>query len=167
MMTVLESLLGRRLGSLSARAVEFSERIIVLAAGLLVLMAIVIAAVTLYELFFQGLRINLRSIETVGGLQDGVQAVFAGVLLLMLGLELLETLKNYFIDSQIRTEVILVVALIAVARHVMVIDIEHTRGSVLAGAAILTLALAVSYRLVRVQRTTAGTGPPQAPPETR
>ena len=127
--------------------------------------AIVIAAITLYELFFQGVRTNFRSIETIGGLQEGVQAVFAGVLLLMLGLELLETLKNYFIDSQIRTEVILVVALIAVARHVMVIDIAHTSGEVLIGAAVLTLALAMSYRLVRVRRAKAGEEPARAPPD--
>ena len=155
MMTVLESLLGRRLGALAARAVRFSERIIVLAAGLLVLAAIGIAAITLYELFIQGVRTNLRSIESIDALQEGVQSVFAGVLLLMLGLELLETLKNYFIDSQIRTEVILIVALIAVARHVMVIDIAHASGGVLLGSAVLTLALAASYRLVRTRRAKA------------
>jgi len=75
------------------------------------------------------------------------------VLLLMLGLELLETLKTYFKHYHIRTEVILVVAMIAVGRHIIQFDFEHTSGSVLAGMAGLILALAMSYYLVGARST--------------
>jgi len=83
--------------------------------------------------------------------QVAIQKVFAGVLLLMLGLELLETLKTYFRQYHIRTEVILVVAIIAVGRHIIQFDFEHASGSVLAGMALLIVALAVSYYLVRAR----------------
>ena len=49
----------------------------------------------------------------------------------------------------IRTEVILVVAMIAVGRHIIQFDFEHASGSVLAGIAMLMLALSASYFLVR------------------
>ena len=142
----------RRLAGAGLRIVRFGEIFVVAAAGLLVLTAIFLAAVTLFELVFVGVQRNLGSIESIGALQEGVQSVFAGVLLLMLGLELLETLKSYFVDSEIRIEVILVVALIAVSRHVMVIDVEHSSGIVLIGSAALTVALAASYWLVRSRR---------------
>ena len=78
----------------------------------------------------------------------------------MLGLELLETLKTYFEDYQIRTEVIVVVALIAVGRHIILIDFEHASAPVLFGTAVLIVALAVSYYLIRAGRSRALDGPP-------
>jgi uncharacterized membrane protein (DUF373 family) len=136
----------------SERIVRLSEVIVVSAAGLLVVASVTLAAGTMFALFINGLRRGLQSIDSIQDLQVAVQRVFAGVLLLMLGLELLETLKSYFTESRIKIEVILIVALIAVGRHIMLIDIEHTDGAVLLGAAALTLALALSYILVRSRR---------------
>jgi uncharacterized membrane protein (DUF373 family) len=48
-------------------------------------------------------------------------------------------------------QIILVVAMIAVTRHVMLVDLEHTEWTTLVGAAALILALAISYVLVRRQ----------------
>ena len=150
-----------RLTLLSQRVTRVSEMVIVGAAGLLVIAAVVIAAGTLFVLFVRGVWNGLGSIDTIESLQTAVQRLFAGVLLLVLGLEILETLKNYFQDSRIRIEVILIVALIAVSRHVMLIDLEHTPGTVLLGAAALVLALAASYWLVRA-RPGARAGDPRS-----
>ena len=46
------------------------------------------------------------------------------------------------------------VALIAVARHVMLLELDQTSGAVLLGSAALILALAASYWLVRGRRQT-------------
>jgi uncharacterized membrane protein (DUF373 family) len=136
--------------------VHVSEIIIVTASGLLVIVAVLIAAATLYVLFVRGLFRGMGQVASIDDLQNAVQRVFAGVLLLILGLELLDTLKNYFTNFQIRIEVILLVTLIAISRHVMLLDVEHTPGSVLIGAAVLILALAVSLRLMRAKRGSAG-----------
>jgi uncharacterized membrane protein (DUF373 family) len=146
----------RVLSAVGGRVARASEIIVVASAGILVMAAVLVAAAALFLLFYQGVRANLGVIESVEQLQAAVQSVFAGVLLLMLGLELLETLKSYFTESQIRIEVILVVALIAVARHLMLIDIAHADGLELLGAAALTLALAVSYVLIRRSRSRGG-----------
>jgi uncharacterized membrane protein (DUF373 family) len=137
---------------LGERIARNGEIIVVAVSGLLVLAAVMFASGTLVVLFADGVRANIGSVDTIAELQNGVQRVFAGVLLLMLGLELLETLKAYFTESQIRIEVILIVALIAVARHVMLLDIEHANADVLLGSAALTLALAASYWLVKWRR---------------
>jgi uncharacterized membrane protein (DUF373 family) len=146
---------GHRLTAAGERIVRIGEIVVVAAAALLVLAAVIVATAMLFVLFVEGIHADLRSIDSIPELQTAVQRVFAGVLLLMLGLELLETLKCYFTESQIRIEVILIVALIAVARHVMLLDVEHTGWAALFGSAALILALAASYWLVRSRRVAA------------
>jgi uncharacterized membrane protein (DUF373 family) len=103
---------------------------------------------------FAGLRVGLvATLESAGGLQVALQNVFGGVLLVLLGLELIDTLKVYFAEHSIRTEVILIVAMIAVGRHIIQIDYEHTSGLELIGMATIMVALAASYFLVKKSRT--------------
>ena len=125
------------------------EILIVGAAGLLLMLAVAVAAFLSYTLFISGVQSNLGSIDSVGEMQSAVQRVFAGVLLLLLGLELLETLKTYFSDFHVRTEVILIVAMIAVGRHIVQMDFEHMAPASVAGVAVLILALSISYVLIR------------------
>jgi uncharacterized membrane protein (DUF373 family) len=47
-------------------------------------------------------------------------------LTVILALELLETLKAYFAEHRVRLEVILIVSIIAVGRHALEIDFDHT-----------------------------------------
>jgi uncharacterized membrane protein (DUF373 family) len=137
----------------------------VVAVGLLLAVAVAIAVVVLYVLIFSGLRANIASLESLSTLQLALQNVFGGVLLVLLGLELIDTLRIYFIDHHIRTEVILVVAMIAVGRHIIQIDFEHTGGFELIGMAAITVALAVSYFLVKRARTQPDEAPPGTTPE--
>ena len=122
---------------------------IVAAAAVLLISAVAVATVVLYILFITGVRNHLTELTSLSEVQESVRRVFAGVLLLLLGLELLETLKLYFRHHTVKTETILIVAMIAVGRHIIQIDFEHTPGAVLAGTATLMLALSGSYVLVR------------------
>ena len=89
-------------------------------------------------------------IDSIAELQRAVQSLFAGVLLVVLGLELMDTLRNYFIEHRLRVEFLLIVALIAVARHVIQLDYEHTAPWLVASIALLILCLSASYVGVRV-----------------
>jgi uncharacterized membrane protein (DUF373 family) len=130
------------------------ETTVVVMVGLLLAVAVAIAVVVLYVALFAGLRVGLAAtLESAGGLQVALQNVFGGVLLVLLGLELIDTLKVYFAEHSIRTEVILIVAMIAVGRHIIQIDYEHTSGLELIGMATIMVALAVSYFLVKKSRT--------------
>jgi uncharacterized membrane protein (DUF373 family) len=66
----------------------------------------------------------------------------------LLGLELIETLKTYFAEHYVQIEGILIVAMIAAGRHIVQIDFDHLGGPTLVGAAALIVALAVGYFLV-------------------
>lgn len=144
------------------RVLTIFERLTVVAAGILVVLAVAVATVLLYVLFANGVLTNALTIGSVDEVQRAIQRVFAGVLLLLLGLELLETLKTYFTDYRFRTEVILVVAMIAVGRHVIQIDFEHVSGVTLLGIAALTLSLAASFVLVRMTPPRSGSAEQQA-----
>ena len=88
-------------------------------------------------------------IDSIAELQEAVQNLFAGVLLVVLGLELMDTLRNYFIEHRFRVEFLISVALIAVARHIIQLDYEHTAPSLLGAIALLVFVLAASYVGVR------------------
>jgi uncharacterized membrane protein (DUF373 family) len=130
------------------------ESTVVVAVGLVLALAVAIAVAELYLLIFESVRTGL-SLESLNSLQEGLQNVFGAVLLVLLGLELIDTLKVYFIDHEVRTEVILVVAMIAVGRHIIQIDYHDTGGLELIGMAAVVIALAVSYYLVKRARSSA------------
>jgi len=116
----------------------------VLAVGIIAAIAIVIL------LLFRGIPRAATEISSVAELQQAIQSLFAGVLLVVLGLELMETLRNYFIEHRLRVELLICVALIAVARHVIQLDYEHSNPWLVAAIAFLILSLAASYIGVRV-----------------
>ena len=88
-------------------------------------------------------------IDSIAELQQAVQALFAGVLLVVLGLELMDTLRNYFIEHRLRVEFLISVALIAVARHVIQLDYEHASPWLVIAIAVLIFSLAASYVGIR------------------
>jgi uncharacterized membrane protein (DUF373 family) len=135
--------------SKSERLLRWFEIVIIAALQVLLIMLIVIATITLYGLFFGGLRNNIGEIGSAEDLHGVLQKGFGGVLIVLLGLELMETLKTYFSEHHIRVEVILVVAIIAVGRHIIKLDFEHVSPSLLLGLGALTIALAAGYFLVR------------------
>ena len=135
------------------------EVVAVMAVELLLLVAVALAILVLFVLFIHGIRTNLGAIHTVVQMQVDLQRIFAGVLLVLLGLELVETLQNYFAERHVRVEVILIVAMIAIGRHIVQLDIERVSGSTLLGVAALIVALAVSYFLVERTRIESASTP--------
>jgi uncharacterized membrane protein (DUF373 family) len=121
-------------------------------------LGIVAAVADLVWLMIHELRRTVSNIETIEEFQSAVQALFAGVLLVVLGLELMDTLRNYFIEHRLRVELLLSVALIAVARHVIQLDYDHASPWLVIGIAFLVFSLAASYVGVRVLLRGAGDG---------
>jgi uncharacterized membrane protein (DUF373 family) len=117
-----------------------------------VTMAVGIAAavVVLVLLVLREFHRSWAQIDSIAELQGAAQSLFAGVLLVVLGLELMDTLRNYFIEHRLRVEFLISVALIAVARHVIQLDYEHAQPWLVASIALLILSLSASYVGVRV-----------------
>ena len=115
------------------------------------IMALGIAAAMfiLVLLVVREIGLSWGQIDSIAELQQAVQALFAGVLLVVLGLELLDTLRNYFIEHRFRVEFLISVALIAVARHIIQLDYEHASPWLVMAIALLIFSLAASYVGVR------------------
>jgi len=131
------------------KTTEWFEKGVLVAAQVLLMAVIVAMVIQLWVMFGSAIASQLSSIDSVPELVKSVQTAFSGVLLIILGLELMETLRVYFKSHRIRLETILAVAIIAIGRHVINLDVEHMAGSSLFGIAAIVLALACGFFLVR------------------
>lgn len=84
------------------------------------------------------------------GLQDLLE-VLGFFLMVLIALELLETIKAY-LENKFHLEVVVVVAMIAIARKIIIIDYKDTPPETLYGMAAVILALSVGYYLVKRAR---------------
>lgn len=80
---------------------------------------------------------------------QGLMELFSLILILLIGLELIETVKTYLEEGAVHVELVLLVAIIAIARKVVVWDFEKHSHTELYSLAAMVLALAVSYFLVK------------------
>ena len=75
--------------------------------------------------------------------------VFAFFLMVLIGLELVESIKMYLEDDVIHVEVVVLVAIIAVARKIIVIDYYSVSYEILLSIAALMIALSAGYFLLK------------------
>ncbi len=75
--------------------------------------------------------------------------VFGVFLLVLIGIELLDTIKVYFRRHVIHVEVVMLVALIAISRKIIVMDYGKYTGLELLGVATIIVALAGGYFLIK------------------
>jgi uncharacterized membrane protein (DUF373 family) len=75
--------------------------------------------------------------------------ILGNILLVLIGVELMHTVKIYLIDKSVHVEVILAVGLVAITRKVVLLDHSHVDGISLIGISAIILSLSVSYYLVR------------------
>ena len=75
--------------------------------------------------------------------------LFSLFLLVLIGVELLDTIRAYLKEHVVHEEVILGAALIAVARKVIVLDIKQYQGLQLVGIALIILAVTAAYWITK------------------
>ncbi|GBD97248.1 MAG TPA: phosphate-starvation-inducible E-like protein [Nitrospirae bacterium] len=78
--------------------------------------------------------------------------IFGLFLLVLIGIELLEMIKIYLEKNVIHVEVVFIVAMIAVGRKVVILDVKELPSLTLIGIAAIILALSVGYYLIKRNR---------------
>jgi uncharacterized membrane protein (DUF373 family) len=68
---------------------------------------------------------------------------------ILIALELLDNIAAYLRDHSIQVELVIVTSLIAVARKIIILDLEKITGTEIIGLAIAILALSISYWIIR------------------
>jgi uncharacterized membrane protein (DUF373 family) len=144
------------------RVVLAVESTTVVALQLLTLALVVGATIVLFVLAFGAVE-RVTNIASVDHLLEAVQRSIAGILVVVLCLEILETLKAYFRDHYVRLEVILVVAIISISRHLVQLDLEHSEPMYLVGLSAVMLSLTAGYFLVKKALYTFPTAQPDSP----
>jgi len=90
---------------------------------------------------------------------DELLDIFGVFLLVLIGIELLETLKAYVREREIRAEVIILVAMIALARKIVTLDVKAVPSVSLLGIAAIIVALAIAYYIIRQTHSRATRSP--------
>ena len=80
---------------------------------------------------------------------DNLLAIFGLFLLILIGVELLETMKIYLRDDAVHIEVIILVAIIAIARKAVVLDLEKVDAITIMSLGVLVIALATGYFIIK------------------
>jgi uncharacterized membrane protein (DUF373 family) len=80
---------------------------------------------------------------------DGLMNLFSLLLLLLIGLELIETVKIYLKDDIVHVEFIILVAIIAIARKVIIWDFDKYSTDQLIGLSIMIFSLGLTYFLLK------------------
>lgn len=78
--------------------------------------------------------------------------LFGLFLLVLIGIELMETLKVYLTERAIHVEVVFTVALIAVGRKVIILDVKELPGTTLLAIAAIIVAMSFGYFLLKYLR---------------
>ena len=134
------------------RALTLYQRFEAVIAAVLTLAISLVIAMGLYRLIA----------EVVGGLvlgglnplnQKVFQGIFGEIMTVLIALEFNHTLQ-YVVNreqSVIQTKIVLLIALLALARKFILLDLKETTSPELLGLAAVTLAIGASYWLVREQ----------------
>ena len=80
---------------------------------------------------------------------DQLFEIFGFFLIILIGVELLETIKAYLSENIVHSEIVLEVALIAIARKVITLNVKEYEPMTLVGIAALILTIAVAYNFIR------------------
>jgi len=132
------------------KLIERAEKTIV--TGLLILMLIVVIAgsielvVVVFEAMAEPPRFLLLDINEL-------LRIFGFFLLVLIGLELLATIRMYAIDNKVHVELVMVVALIAVSRKIIVLDYAKTDALTILGIAALIISLSAGYYMMKRSHT--------------
>jgi len=121
------------------------ERFIVLALLLMMILALLASTVELAIILVQQLLAPPMLLLDV----KEMLAVFGFLLMVLIGLELVETIKMYLDENVFHVEVVVLVAIIAVARKIIVIDYDSVSYEILLSIAALMIALSAGYFLLK------------------
>jgi uncharacterized membrane protein (DUF373 family) len=114
---------------------------------LIVLLSVVILF-SIIELVFV-LTHGLLDISAYRLENQEILEAFGFFLLILIGIELLETIKTYLQENRIHVEIILLVAIIAIARKVILLDPFLESDIALLGLAAVIFALCGGYYLIK------------------
>jgi uncharacterized membrane protein (DUF373 family) len=123
---------------------RWTERFISRLLSLAMLVVIIVALVDLF--LYLGATLTNVPPEF---LRRTLIEIFGFFLTVLIALEILENITAYLRNHEIQLKLVIVTSLTAVARKIIVLDLDKTRGLDLIGLGLAVLTLSISYWIVR------------------
>lgn len=124
---------------------EKFERTIILALIGMMVVVVVLSTIELGYLIVRDIFTEPIFLLEIQELLD----IFGFFLLVLIGIELLETIRAYLVTNVVHVEIVLEVGLIAIARKVIILDVSKYESLTLIGIAALIVAVSMAYYVVR------------------
>ena len=124
------------------------EKYLVLFLLILMMLAVLATTIELVRVLYSQL---LEPPHLALNIPEAIE-VFGFFLMVLIGLELLESIKVYMEKQKVHAEVVFLVAIIAVSRKVIILDYDKTTPEMLWGISSIILALGIGYFLVKRAR---------------
>ncbi len=115
--------------------------------ALLALMALIVTSSTLEVAY-----VIFNNVFTPPGYFIGVEdlfALFGLFLMVLIGLELMTCIRMYVKDHTIHAELMILVAITAITRKIVILDATHIDSMILFGIGFVVLSLTAGYYLMR------------------
>jgi uncharacterized membrane protein (DUF373 family) len=80
---------------------------------------------------------------------DELLELFGFFMLVLIGIELLETIRAYYVDHSVHAEIVIKVAIIAIARKIIILDVKDLPSLTLIGIAAIVIALSAAYYVLK------------------
>ena len=87
---------------------------------------------------------------------DQFLSLFSFMLLVLIGVELVEAVQLFLSDAHVHVEFLILIALTAICRKILILDVTKAPALTLVGIAALVVALAGAYFLIRGRLPAAG-----------
>ena len=132
--------------------------VIVLILLALMMVAVLVSTVELAVILIQELKKPPLLLLNIKEMLE----VFGFFLMVLIGLELLESIKAYLEEDRVHAEVVFLVAIVAISRKVIILDYKEMKPEILFGMSALIVALGIGYYLVRraIHHHSTGKAPP-------
>src|SRR5262245_27769191 len=124
------------------------ERVIISTLTILMALIILLATVDLAWVIGEGLFEPPWLRLSTADLLD----TFGAFLLVLVGIELLDTIRAYLSEHVVHAEIVFMAAMIAVARKIITLDVKDLSPATLLGIAAIILALSTGYYLLKQAR---------------
>jgi uncharacterized membrane protein (DUF373 family) len=122
---------------------KYFERTIVIFLILLMMVVVLLSTIELSVILYNDIVSPPFLLLNINELLD----IFGFFLLILIGVELLETIRAYLSEHVVHIEVVIEVALIAIARKVIILDLKEITSATLLGIAAIVIALAMAYSI--------------------
>ncbi|WP_414551796.1 phosphate-starvation-inducible PsiE family protein [Anabaena sp. CCY 0017] len=141
--------LFRKIGNLAKdeNFMRLIENIEVLVSKVLSLAMVVVIVASIFDLGVY--LVNELFTTSYGEFNEVLFTIFGLFLNILIALEILENITAYLRKHVVHVELVIVTSLIAVARKIIILDLDKVTGGTIIGLGVAVLSLSIAYWIIR------------------